>query len=167
LFSAVAIVTISTKLSAQVTAVAGRIRLVTGAAVLSIAGPLLVGSMMVGIHFNEPDFRLLAQSWIQQNLPKGAHLAVELSRPPLSPSEWNLTYTTALPQHDMAWYRSQGVEYLVASAAMEWDPNRSTADEAWYQHLRAACEPLTTISGPALGLPDRYIWIYDLKTCQA
>jgi 4-amino-4-deoxy-L-arabinose transferase-like glycosyltransferase len=166
LFGAVAIVNISTWLSAHVAAVAGRIRLVTGAAVVALAGPFLVGSVMLGIHFNEPDVRLLTLSWIEQNLPKGAHLAVELSRPPLSPSDWNLTYTVALPQHDLAWYRSQGVEYLVASAVMEGNPNRTVADEAWYQHLRATCEPLTTILGPALGLPDIRFRVYDLKTCQ-
>ncbi|MBI5566313.1 MAG: glycosyltransferase family 39 protein [Chloroflexi bacterium] len=167
MFAAVGIVAAANWLSAHQLKLRERPRLVAVAITLMVVLPLTLGSALIDIQFSEKEVRIRTLEWIEQNLPKGSHLALEISKPPLSADDWQITTTVYLPQHDLDWYRAQGVEYLVVSAAGAWNPNRSVTDEQWYQYLRATCEPLAVITGPGLGLPNRYFWIYELKSCPA
>lgn len=167
MFAAVAIVAMAHWLSAHQINLLGRTRLVAAALALALLFPLALGSALLDTQFSEREVRVLALEWIEQNLPKGSHLAVEVSKPPLLADDWKITSTVFLPEHDLDWYRSQGVEYLVVSAAGVWNPNRTVSDEQWYQQLRTTCHPLAVIAGPSLGLPNRYFWIYELKSCPA
>jgi hypothetical protein len=165
LLAAVAVAYAADWLSARQRNLAGRSTWVAAALTLVLIIPLGLGSAAMDILFTEKEVRVRALEWIEQNLPHGSHVAVEMSAPPLSADDWRITRTVSLAQHDLDWYRSQGVDYLAVSATGAWNPNRSVAYEQWYQHILTACQPLAVLEGPGLGLPGRYFWIYELKSC--
>jgi 4-amino-4-deoxy-L-arabinose transferase-like glycosyltransferase len=165
MFAAVGIMAAADWLSMHHVKLRTRPRVTAAMLALTALLPLTLGSALGDAQFSEKEVRIRTLEWIEQNLPEGSHLAVEISKPPLPAKDWQLTTTVYLPQHDLDWYRTQGVEYLIVSAAGAWNPNRTVADEQWYEHLRATCQPLAVITGPSLGLPNRYFWIYKLKSC--
>jgi len=75
------------------------------------------------------DTRTLAKQWVEANLPQGASIAVDWPThgPPLATQSVSVPSSTrfyrveaiggtGLADHSIAWYRSQGYEYLIASS---------------------------------------------------
>jgi 4-amino-4-deoxy-L-arabinose transferase-like glycosyltransferase len=165
LFAAVAIAAISDRLSVRFSQLSHHGGGVFTVAALALVLPLLIGSVQMDIRLGALDVRTQALDWIDRNLPHGSRLAVDLSGPRLDSERWQLTRMLSLAEHDLSWYRSEGVEYLVMGEGMANNPNRTVVEEERFQVIRESCSPLTTVSGSTLGSPDVQIWIYDLNSC--
>ncbi len=77
----------------------------------------------------QTDTRTIAKDWIEANIPAGAKIAADwpFHTPPLSSAEQPVPRSSAvydvqyiggsgLSDHDLAWYRQQGYNYLIASS---------------------------------------------------
>jgi hypothetical protein len=64
------------------------------------------------------DTRTIAYTWMLDHLPHNAIVAREQYTPQVRPDQFRLRNHDGLYQRDMAWYRQQGVRYVVASSAM-------------------------------------------------
>lgn len=61
------------------------------------------------------DTRVQALAWIDEHVPPGVRVAAELRALP-GPAESRWAEQAPLTRHDLAWYRSQGYGYLLASS---------------------------------------------------
>jgi 4-amino-4-deoxy-L-arabinose transferase-like glycosyltransferase len=61
------------------------------------------------------DTRVQLLRWLEEDLPPGTRVAAEL-RPVPHPQEARWSEVQAAPAHDLAWYRTQGFAYVVASS---------------------------------------------------
>ena len=102
--------------------------LVTALVVATIGQPL-AQSVWLDALLTREDTRTLAKMWIEERVPEGSRVAVDWSvhGPPLSTAEWTAPYSkrvydvlviggSGLSDHPLAWYREQGVDYLVSSS---------------------------------------------------
>lgn len=99
------------------------------------------------------DNRELARTWLEAQLPPGAHVALEAYSPFVDPTRYRVLGVRRLIDHPYAWYAEQGVEYVIASAGMYGrfydDPQRYGAEIAQYDALLAALDELALFDSGA------------------
>jgi hypothetical protein len=84
------------------------------------------------------DTRSIAYDWMLEHLPRNAIVAREQYTPQVRPDQFRLRNHDGLYQRDMAWYRQQGVRYLVASGEIDRryvDNPATPLRSAFYQEL--------------------------------
>lgn len=126
LFAAEAIMALGAWLSARSPGM-GRV-MVTGLVLVALVQPL-AASMRHGVLLARTDTRTLAKTWIEQNIPEGAKIAMDWPThgPPLSTPELATPYSqrvydvtlmggAGLSDHPLDWYRENGFDYLIASS---------------------------------------------------
>jgi len=64
------------------------------------------------------DTRTVAKEWIKTNLPKGSRIALEMYTPPLSRSDYRITYKHSLSRVSLEWLANRKIEYIVVSDIM-------------------------------------------------
>ncbi|HEX9373844.1 MAG TPA: glycosyltransferase family 39 protein, partial [Roseiflexaceae bacterium] len=79
-----------------------------------VAGGPLVRSIELDRYNLGDDARMLARSFIQSHLPRGAAVAAELSPPQLA-GDPAIKPVMSLSDHDAGWYRERGFRYLVVN----------------------------------------------------
>jgi hypothetical protein len=89
----------------------------------------LLKSIRHDILLTQSDTRTIAKDWIEANIPAGAKIAADwpIHTPPLATAEQSVPGSSAvydvqyignsgLSEHDLAWYRQQGYDFLIASS---------------------------------------------------
>ncbi|MBK8004520.1 MAG: glycosyltransferase family 39 protein [Gemmatimonadetes bacterium] len=108
----------------------GRWRTLAPAGKRALALAALVVAMVSGLavpfaqalaynrEFVTVDGRETSRQWIEANLPAGSAIALESYSPYLRPERYRLTYLQRAVDSTAAWYRAQGIEYLIFSEGM-------------------------------------------------
>ena len=110
---------------------------------------------------SRPTTRILARQWLLEHAPAGSKIAQEWYAAPLADADFDVVTHWALGQErSLAEFRSEGVDYLVASSAMYGrfyaNPERSAAEVAFYELLSEEgvlmqeFEPSPTRGGPTI-----------------
>jgi hypothetical protein len=133
---------------------------------LILAIPTLISSVRFDSLLTQTDTRTIAKQWIEQNIPDGAHVAMDwlFHCPELSTLERlransSRNYVVWIPEfgegsgmadHSIDWYRQNGYQYLIACSSLY---NLSLTDEvenqerqAFYASLDHELNALYTIS---------------------
>jgi hypothetical protein len=89
----------------------------------------LLNCIQHDILLTQTDTRTIAKDWIEANIPAGAKIAADwpIHTPPLATAEQSVPGSSAvydvqyignsgLSEHDLAWYRQQGYNFLIASS---------------------------------------------------
>ena len=113
--------------------------------------PALVTDVDGARRLGRPDTRSVAYAWILANLPHNAIVAREQYTPQFLPDQFRPRNHDGLYQRNMAWYREQKVQYIIASSYM-YDrflnnPARPF-DDAFYRSLFALPEVFHIDAGP-------------------
>jgi hypothetical protein len=75
-------------------------------------------SLRLSLRLAGDDTRELAAAWISEHVEAGAHIVREAYTPRPDPGRYRVEYSWSLAHHGPAWYRAQGVDYLLASYAV-------------------------------------------------
>ncbi len=125
----------------------GAARWALGAGAVALTVPFLVQSVMWIDRVGDPDTRQIAAEWMHAHLPAGARVLVENSGPTyLASLGFAIVPVELVPEHPLAWYRAQGLDYLVISAR-DIGPDREYP-EGRAHRLRGRARPV------ALGTAD-------------
>lgn len=149
LFAAEAVVVIAARMKFKAT----RSQWIAMSILISIvvAYPL-IASIRHNVVLTREDTRTQAKAWIEANVPEGARIAVDWSihTPPLSTPERAAPFSdvvfdvtivggAGLSEHSLAWYESQGYDYLIATSYIYnislVDTERETLRRAFYASL--------------------------------
>ena len=113
--------------------------------------PVLSDDIADARRLREPDTRSIAHAWILANLPHNAIVAREQYTPQVPPGEYRHRDHDGLYQRNMAWYREQKVQYIIASSAIYGryldNPARPFVD-AFYRSVFALPEVFRVDAGP-------------------
>jgi 4-amino-4-deoxy-L-arabinose transferase-like glycosyltransferase len=85
-------------------------------AVFAALAPGYAASYAEGRRMGSPDTRTVARDWLLANVPRKSIVAREQYTPQLTPDEYRLRNHDFLWQRNWAWYREQGVRYLITSS---------------------------------------------------
>ena len=104
-------------------------RAMAGAALaLLVLVPFIRGWVDWTRQFERRDTRQVAVDWLRAAVPKGTRLAVENSGPThLAAAGFKVTEVELLIGQPAAWYREQGIEYLVVSSGVAWEQGYADA----------------------------------------
>lgn len=133
-----------------------RVALATLIAVAMI--PAVSSDIAYAGRLQKPDTRTVAYSWILANLPHNSIVAREQYTPQLLPDQFRLRDHDGLYQRNMAWYRQQKVQYIIASSYIYGrylDNSARPFDDLFYRNLFALPEvfridPGTDRPGPTI-----------------
>lgn len=64
------------------------------------------------------DVRTMATEWVTSNIPLDSRIAGESYAPFLDPGVYDVEYFDSAIDHEPAWYREQGFDYLMVSSEM-------------------------------------------------
>ncbi|MCK4548206.1 MAG: glycosyltransferase family 39 protein [Candidatus Eisenbacteria sp.] len=94
----------------------GRLRTVTVVAL--VTGLVVLPLWRIGVHDRaiSNSTRVAAGEWIEQHVPAGSTLAIELYGPDPIPPGYRVIRLLHLPDRPVRWYEEQGVDYLIASS---------------------------------------------------
>jgi Dolichyl-phosphate-mannose-protein mannosyltransferase len=109
------------------------------------------------------DTRSIAYDWMVQHLPRHAIVAREQYTPQVRPDQFRLRNHDGLYQRDIAWYRQQGVRYVVASGEIDrryLDNPATPLRSAFYHELFSMPEVFRVEPGEQR--PGPTIRIFDL-----
>lgn len=128
--------------------------------------PLLFISGRAVANLSLPDVRSLTSRWTANNIPPGTAVAVDYFAPNLDTEVWPVTRSFQHFNHDLDWYREQGIEYLIFSQA-NYDPDSLTAEDiGQYESLVAQLCPVETIYGPFLSNPGYQMRVFRMPPCE-
>lgn len=135
-----------------------QVRLVVAIVIALALVPALSRDVADARRLRKPDTRSVAYAWMLANVPHNAIIARELYTPQFAPDQFRLRNHDGLYQRNMAWYRDQHVEYLIASSAIYLryvDNPARPFDDAFYRALFALPEvfhidPGTMRPGPTI-----------------
>jgi len=104
----------------------------------------LLQTVKAAIQLTSIDGRETARVWIEQNLPPGAHIALEAYAPYVDPQRYAVQGIQRLIDRTPSWYVENGVEYLVFSEGMYGrffqEPDRYAAEVSQYAELLRASQ---------------------------
>jgi 4-amino-4-deoxy-L-arabinose transferase-like glycosyltransferase len=110
----------------------------------------LVGSVSEAVRLTTPDGRDTARAWIENNLPLGAHVAIESYSPWLDPERFAIRSFYRVNGESPEWYAEQGFDYFIVSQNMFHrfyaDPAQFADDIARYEALFRAFELVKTFT---------------------
>ncbi len=112
--------------------------------------PAVAGDIADAQRLRQPDTRSVAHDWILANLPHNAIVAREQYTPQFLPGQFRPRNHDGLYQRNMAWYREQKVEYIIASSYMYdrfLDNPARPFDDAFYRSVFALPEVYRINSG--------------------
>ncbi len=97
------------------------------------------------------DNREIAEMWISENLPAGAHVAIESYAPFVEPSRYTVQGFGKMIDHEPSWYREGGFGYLVFSERMYWrfyhEPEKYPLEVSQYNRFFEQFRLLQQFSG--------------------
>lgn len=70
------------------------------------------------IMLTQIDTRTIAKEWVEKNIPKNARIALEMYGPPISRSDYDITYRHTLSGINMDWLSRRKIEYVIISDIM-------------------------------------------------
>jgi hypothetical protein len=115
----------------------------------------------------QTDGRTTAREWIVENIPAGAKIGRELFAPNLDQEPYTSVRFDWLNEHDAAWYRQEGYDYLIFAEArygVLWrDPTAYIDLIGRYELLWADMTLVAEFTGPYVGRPEHDIKIYQLN----
>ncbi|MCU0502680.1 MAG: glycosyltransferase family 39 protein, partial [Anaerolineae bacterium] len=110
----------------------------------------LAGTVSEAVRLTTPDGRDTARTWIESNLPAGAHVAIESYSPWIDPERFAVRSFYRVNGESPAWYAAQGFDYLIVSQQMFHrfyaDPSEFAEDIARYEALFRAFELVKTFT---------------------
>jgi len=145
---------------------AGRFGVVALATLVIALGliPALADDLATVRRSGAMDTRSIAYDWMLEHLPRNAIVAREQYTPQVRPDRFRLRNHDGLYQRDMAWYRQQGVRYLVASEEIDRryvDNPATPSRSAFYHELFSMPEVFRVEAGEQR--PGPTIRIFDLS----
>jgi hypothetical protein len=66
----------------------------------------------------QPNSRETARIWIEKNIPRGSHIALEAYSPYVSPKKYHVIPVQGFGPQSLSWYTERDVEYLIFSQGM-------------------------------------------------
>jgi 4-amino-4-deoxy-L-arabinose transferase-like glycosyltransferase len=106
----------------------------------------------------------LAREWIIAHIPAATHISGENYTAILHPTEYKTAYLANATDRSRAWYCEQGTEYVMMSEMAHGrffvDPDRYPTQVQDYERLMAELELVHETSGPFLGSPNRFVYVY-------
>jgi hypothetical protein len=128
--------------------------------------PLFNFSLYYAINFQRDDVRTVAREWVEVNIPPGSTIAIDYFHPNLDPTVWSLTRTFYIFEHDIEWYKQQGVEYLILNEALtDFGQHPPEAYERYRALLQDVCE-VGAVHGPFVATTMFDIKIYRVEGCR-
>jgi len=108
-----------------------------------------------------PRTETIARNWVYGHIQSGSAIVREEYTPQLDPYSYRVGYTWTLSTYDLAWYRSHGFRYAIASSRLYdryLDPGYPS-EAAFYKSLFALpivyeIDPSSTINGPTIIILD-------------
>ena len=103
-----------------------------------VAQPLYTG-LRTNLKLGSTSTRVASRLWIEENLPAGSHLVVELYTAPLRDAPFVVTVQPILAERPLDYYRDGDFDYLLTSSDISnrfyADPERYAAQIAFYADL--------------------------------
>lgn len=113
------------------------------------------------------DVRTTALRWIVATLPPGSRIVREGYTPEVPGDRFRATEIWRAIDKEPAWYRDEGVEYLILGNFMNGryfeDPEKYAAQVAQYRALMNAGTPVARFTGPLLATRAGVIEVYQLR----
>jgi len=108
-----------------------------------------------------PRTETIARNWVYGHLMSGSAIVREEYTPQLDPYSYRVGYTWTLSTYDLAWYRSHGFRYAIASSRLYdryFAPGYPT-EAAFYNELFSLpvvyeIQPSSTVTGPTIIILD-------------
>jgi 4-amino-4-deoxy-L-arabinose transferase-like glycosyltransferase len=136
----------------------GRLWLIGGLVglLLSLAVPVLTLWQYASV-ITQPVPEAQARAWINTNLPPGTSIALESYSPHLDTQRYRVTPIFRAIMKDFAWYRDEGIEYIVFAKSMYGryycDPLRYPIEKGQYDRLFNAFDEAAVFYNPIFAGP--------------
>ena len=127
--------------------------------------PFLAVSVRYDLNFQNGDVRTQAREWVEENIPPGTAVAVDYFHPNLDPAVWPLTRVFFIFDHEVEWYREQGIEVLILNEALiDFSKQPPEAFDRYQTLLQNVCE-LGRVNGPFVATTEFDVKIYRIGAC--
>jgi hypothetical protein len=83
--------------------------------VVLLIGPSLIASSLFDSALSKTDHREVAGRWVEQNIEPGSKIAIEHYSIPFNQDEYQIRDVLRASDHDLAWYKQEGFDYLIVS----------------------------------------------------
>lgn len=127
--------------------------------------PAFTFSFQVVNTLNKPDVRSVATTWIKDNVPPGATLAIDYFPPNVDTTTWNVVRTFRHSQHDLNWFLEQNANYVIFSQGLYSEQRLPPAERPSYELLLEHLCPVETLYGSFLSNPDFTMRIFHTPPC--
>ena len=118
------------------------------------------------IRQSRPSTKILAQKWLEKNIPEGALIAREAYTPHSENIPGREVFNYRLSYKPLEWYRSQGVQYIITSSQTFnryfAEPERYSKETSFYHQLFDEGELLAEFSRSEFHNTGHIIRIYRL-----